>query len=113
MIDKGAQHAESLFKRRLSTIEVEDLYRPCVYAGSEKYRPFVRAKVQLERGVRCWSRDGGRCELPEDWRSVEFESVVQVKGIYLTSCDCGLILEVRDALILEDTADLCPFEVGE
>ena len=97
--------------KAMSAAEVESAYTPVLRANGD-YTPLVKVKLQKDGryAVRCWTRSGERCPIPEDWREVLFTPRVWIKGLWVAQGgrSWGAQLEMIDCQI-ESQQVACPF----
>ena len=78
---------------------------------SEKGYGSLRCKMEFtgRNGVRCWSPQLSRTELPEDWTAQPIKPRLHFKGLWMMPKEFGLLCEMTDAMITEVSTQ-CPFE---
>jgi hypothetical protein len=98
-----------LFGKPLTVEQVREGYKPCVTRRGT-YAPTLRCKINISGGnaVRCWSPDGERTAIPEEFRGMELVPRVTVMHLYVMGREFGWVNQVGD-LMVSEVSQSCPF----
>ena len=86
---------------------------PVVPEASAQGLNFLKLKATM-RNVRFWDSEGKRAKAPASLRGRKVLVAVQPRQLWVMNQQCGLVLELRDCKLDEETEDACPLqEKGE
>ena len=107
-----SENSIRLLKKPLSEEAVRNLYSPTL-KEKPPYSPTIRIKFNVSgsRVLKCWDESFQRRGLPEDWAACAVVPSICITQMWITG-SCGLVLQMNDALIIEQNMQ-CPFKPQE
>jgi hypothetical protein len=102
-------HSNRLFGKPMSIEQVRDGYKPCVTRRGT-YAPTLRCKITLSgsNAVRCWSPEGVRVDVPDEFRGMELVPQLTVMHLYVMGREFGWVSQIGD-LMCSEVSQVCPF----
>ena len=105
------QHAERLFKKKLTPEQVAENYRsPLTKRGD--YPALLRTKINTKGAARAriWNAQGVETEPPENWRDFMVRLKLHIRSLWIMGTTFGFTIECTDVQIVTPRR-ACPFTV--
>ena len=102
----GLADAASMFGKPLSPAQMQERFQSCLKTSAQGLK-FLKLKATM-RNVRFWDADGKRSKAPSNLRGRKVLAAVQARQVWIMNQQFGLVLELRDCKLDEETEDACP-----
>ena len=109
VLDAVSGDPRKFFNTDLSPQQIQERFGSMLKTSDKGHQSF-RAKMNFSgrNGVKCWSADRQRRDLPDDWPSCSVKPLFVFKGLWIMSREWGVLCELTDAQITESDGE-CPF----
>ena len=107
---KLLKESPRLFKRQVTKDELKLIYQPVIKKhekNGQEYPDTVKTKFSSGK-LRVWGFDHVPREPPASYKGCDLVPLVSVKNFWLSGNSCGLVLELTDIMVREQTSE-CPF----
>ena len=98
--------AAPMFGKPLSPAQMQDRFQSCLKTSPQGLT-FVKLKATM-RNVRFWNAEGKRTEAPSSLRGRKILAAFQARQVWMMNQQFGLVLELRDCKLDEETEFACP-----
>ena len=105
-----AADSQRLFGNTVTVDQMREKYTSALKTSQKGYR-HLKAKMNIAgRGcARFWSPGSNKPgPPPEDWTNCVVEPILEIRGVWFLGKEVGLLVELTDALVTENSV-ACPF----
>jgi hypothetical protein len=104
------QHSERLFGKVLTADQISERFVGVVKT-SEKYPPYLKVKIaaDLRNQPLYWTAEKTKREPPTCWVGSELLCQFKIAGFWFMASSFGLSVQLANAQVNEEVAQICPF----